>query len=68
MLCFAFVTYTTPGYGDVNPVQPWRLIGPTTAMCGVLMLGWSTAVIFEVLPQALSVFPGRPSPHRPMRG
>lgn len=51
---FAFVNYTTLGYGDVVPVERWRLLGPTTAMCGVLMFGWSTAVIFEVLRQALS--------------
>jgi Ion channel len=46
---FAFVNYTTLGYGDVIPVQRWRLLGPMTAMNGVLMFGWSTAVIFEVL-------------------
>jgi Ion channel len=46
---FAFVNYTTLGYGDVTPVQRWRLLGPITAMNGVLMFGWSTAVIFEVL-------------------
>jgi len=46
---FAFVNYTTLGYGDVIPVERWRLLGPTTAMNGVLMFGWSTAVIFEVL-------------------
>jgi len=52
---FAFVNYTTLGYGDVVPVERWRLIGPTTAMCGVLMFGWSTAVIFEVLRKALAI-------------
>ena len=46
---FAFVNYTTLGYGDVIPVERWRLLGPMTAMNGVLMFGWSTAVIFEVL-------------------
>ena len=46
---FAFVNYTTLGYGDVTPVGRWRLLGPITAMNGVLMFGWSTAVIFEVL-------------------
>ena len=46
---FAFVNYTTLGYGDVIPVERWRLLGPITAMNGVLMFGWSTAVIFEVL-------------------
>jgi hypothetical protein len=47
-LYFAFVNYTL-GYGDVIPVERWRLIGPITAMNGVLVFGWSTAVIFEVL-------------------
>ena len=51
---FAFVNYTTLGYGDVVPVDRWRLLGPATAMCGVLMFGWSTAVIFEVLRKAMA--------------
>jgi hypothetical protein len=53
-LYFAFVNYTTLGYGDVIPVSGWRMLGPATAMCGVLMFGWSTAVIFEVLRKAMS--------------
>jgi hypothetical protein len=51
---FAFVNYTTLGYGDVLPVAPWRLLGPMTAMNGVLLFGWSTAVIFEVLRRTIS--------------
>jgi Ion channel len=50
---FAFVNYATLGYGDVVPVADWRLLGPMTAMNGVLLFGWSTAVIFEVLWKAL---------------
>ena len=46
---FAFGNYTTLGYGDITPVQHWRLLGPLTAMNGVMLFGWSTAVIFEVL-------------------
>jgi len=53
-LYFAFVNYTTLGYGDVVPVTRWRLLGPMTAMNGVLLFGWSTAVIFEVLRKALA--------------
>lgn len=53
-LYFAFVNYTTLGYGDVIPVPRWRLLGPMTAMNGVLMFGWSTAVIFEVLRKAVA--------------
>jgi Ion channel len=51
---FAFVNYTTLGYGDVVPVARWRLLGPMTAMNGVLMFGWSTAVIFEVLRRTMT--------------
>jgi hypothetical protein len=50
---FAFVNYTTLGYGDVTPERDWLLLGPMTAMNGVLMFGWSTAVIFEVLRKAM---------------
>ena len=46
---FAFVNYTTLGYGDVVPAAGWQLIGPITAMNGVLLFGLSTAVLFEVL-------------------
>ena len=53
LVYFAFVNYTTLGYGDVTPVKRWNLLGPMTAMNGVLMFGWSTAVIFEVLRMTL---------------
>ena len=52
-LYFAFVNYTTLGYGDIIPLKQWQLIGPITAMNGVLLFGWSTAVIFEVLRKAM---------------
>ena len=53
LVYFAFVNYTTLGYGDVTPVKRWSLLGPMTAMNGVLLFGWSTAVIFEVLRMTL---------------
>ena len=46
---FAFVNYTTLGYGDIVPVEYWRVLGPMAAMNGVLAFGWSAAVIFDVL-------------------
>jgi hypothetical protein len=49
LVYFAFVNYTTLGYGDIIPVQRWQLLGPIAAMNGILLFGWSTAVIFEVL-------------------
>jgi len=53
LIYFAFVNYTTLGYGDVTPVERWHLLGPMTAMNGVLLFGWSTAVVFEVLRRTL---------------
>ena len=37
------------------PVERWNLLGPVTAMNGVLLFGWSTAVIFEILRRAIAV-------------
>jgi hypothetical protein len=54
LVYFAFVNYTTLGYGDITPVKEWQLLGPMTAMNGVLLFGWSTAVIFEVLRRAMA--------------
>jgi hypothetical protein len=53
-LYFAFVNYTTLGYGDIIPVARWRLLGPLTAMNGVLLFGWSSAVIYHVVRASLA--------------
>ena len=62
---FAFVNYTTLGYVDVTPVVRWHLLGPMTAMNGVLLFGWSTAVIFEVLRMTLLASGERENPGWP---
>lgn len=51
---FAFVNYTTLGYGDVVPVVEWQLLGPMAAMNGILLSGWSTAVILEALRRSMA--------------
>jgi hypothetical protein len=56
-LYFAFVNYTTLGYGDVVPAARWQLLGPLTAMNGVLLFGWSTAVIYDILRTVVNVIP-----------
>ena len=53
LVYFAFVNFATLGYGDVTPVPRWLLLGPITALNGVMLTGWSTAVIFEVLRRAM---------------
>jgi Ion channel len=49
---FAFENYTALGYGDVLPVDGRRIIGPIIALNGLLLIGWSVAVIFEVMRMA----------------
>ena len=41
-------SYTTSGSDVVLPPQ-WKLLGPFEAVCGMLMFGVSTALIFAVL-------------------
>jgi hypothetical protein len=49
---FAFENYTALGYGDAVAVDGHRLIGPITALNGLLLIGWSVAIIFEVMRMA----------------
>jgi hypothetical protein len=53
LVYFAFGNYTTLGYGDTLPVPQWRLLAPMTALNGILLIGWSTALIFAILRRAV---------------
>ena len=44
-LYFSLVTYTTLGYGDLVLQDDHRLMGAIEAANGVIMLGWSTAIV-----------------------
>jgi hypothetical protein len=57
LVYFAFSNYTTLGYGDVLPVPHWRLLGPMTALNGILLIGWSTALIFAIIRRGLPAGP-----------
>ena len=46
---FSMTSYTTVGYGDVVLPAPWRLLGPIEAAVGILMFGWSTAIIVAAI-------------------
>lgn len=46
---FSFVTFTTLGYGDITLAGAWRIISGIEALNGVLLLGWSTALLFTVV-------------------
>lgn len=49
LVYFAFGNYTTLGYGDVVPKPEWHMLGPMTALNGIMLIGWSTALIIEIL-------------------
>jgi len=42
-------TYTTLGYGDVVLPRPWRLVGVSESLTGVLLMGWSAAFFFAMV-------------------
>jgi len=44
-LYFSTVTYTTLGYGDVVMQEGWRLLSSFEAANGIIMFGWTTALI-----------------------
>jgi voltage-gated potassium channel Kch len=46
---FSISSYTTVGYGDVVLGPEWRTLGAAEAAVGILLLGWSTALLFVVI-------------------
>jgi len=48
-LYFSVVTFTTVGYGDVVLTPEWRLLGSFEAVNGIIMFGWSTALVMSVV-------------------
>jgi hypothetical protein len=49
---WAFENYTALGYGDAVPPPGLRLYGPITALNGLLLIGLSVFIIFEVMRMA----------------
>ena len=46
---FSATTFTTTGYGDVTLSPAWRPLGNFEAVIGILMFGWSTALLVTVV-------------------
>ena len=46
---FSLVTFTTLGYGEITLGPQWRLLSGIEAMNGILIAGWSTALLFVVV-------------------
>lgn len=46
---FSFVTFTTLGYGDITLSEGWRILSGIEALNGILLIGWTTAMLFSVV-------------------
>lgn len=44
-LYFSTVSFSTLGYGDVVPVEQWRIFAALEGVDGFLLIGWSTAYL-----------------------
>jgi hypothetical protein len=42
---FSMVTFTTLGYGDIVLHEGWRLLASFEAINGIIMGGWTTAIV-----------------------
>ncbi|ESQ09528.1 MAG: two pore domain potassium channel family protein [Thiohalocapsa sp. PB-PSB1] len=46
---FSVVTFTTLGYGDITLIDhEWRILSGIEALNGILLVGWTTALLFSV--------------------
>ncbi len=46
---FSLVTFTTLGYGDISLSSNWRLLSGLEAVNGIMLIGWSTAMMFSLV-------------------
>ena len=46
---FSMETFTTLGYGDITLDKNWRLLSSFEGANGLLMFGWSTALVFAAI-------------------
>ncbi|MCX7550370.1 potassium channel family protein [Xanthomarina sp. F2636L] len=48
---FSMVTFTSLGYGDLTLTDDWRLLSGIEAINGIMLIGWSTAMMFSLIQQ-----------------
>ena len=58
---FSGITFTSVGYGDVTLPECWRLLSVGLGLNGVLMAGWSTALLMFLVQRMMEL---RLSSHR----
>lgn len=48
-LYFSIVTFTTLGYGDITLNNNWRLLSGFEAINGIMLIGWTTAMMYSLI-------------------
>jgi len=48
-LYFSIVSFTTLGFGDITLDESWRLLSSLEAANGIILFGWSTALVFSFI-------------------
>jgi len=46
---YSIISYGAIGYDDVAMAQDWRVVGALEGICGIILLGWSTAYFVRIL-------------------
>ena len=54
-----------PSHGDVVLSDPWRLMSGLEALCGFVLVGWTTALLFMVVQRGLPMNRHWPEWHNP---
>jgi len=55
-LYFSAVTFTTLGYGDITLSPDWRLLASFEAMNGIILFGWTTALVVMLVQRVAEDF------------
>jgi hypothetical protein len=62
-LYFSTVSFTSLGYGDVTLESHYRVLGSFEALVGILMAGWSTALLVAVSQKVIAMRKDTQQPH-----
>lgn len=46
---YSIVTFTTLGYGDMTISSEWRMLSGFEAINGIMLIGWSTALMYSLI-------------------
>lgn len=56
---FSLVTFTTLGYGDITLGPEWRMLSGIEALNGILLVGWTSALLFAVVQRSWKFAAGK---------